>query len=149
LHRHNKGDVASWEGELLREARVGHLATCDISLNPHVVPICYVFYDDAIYCAVDEKPKRRRPENLRRIINIKANPNVCVVVDHYEEDWRKLKFIIVHGKAKLILSGREHQQAVTQLRNKYPQYRIMNLPARPIIRIIPTRSVAWRPDKRS
>jgi len=147
LHRRNKGISASWVGKLIRESRVGHLATCDMSLKPHVVPICYVFHDGAIYSAVDEKPKRRRPASLRRIANIKANPNVCVVIDHYEEDWRKLKFIIVQGKAKLIFSGKEHHQAINRLRRKYPQYRFMNLQVRPIIKIKPRKNIAWRSDR--
>ncbi|HUO42179.1 MAG TPA: TIGR03668 family PPOX class F420-dependent oxidoreductase [Methylomirabilota bacterium] len=148
MHRQNKGDAASWAEELIRETRVGHLATCDTSLNPHVVPICYVFHDGVVYSAIDEKPKRKQPAGLRRVLNIKANPNVCLVIDHYEEDWRKLNFVIVHGKAKLIMSGREHRQAITRLRSKYPQYRVMKLQTRPIIRIVPTRRVAWRSDKR-
>ena len=118
-----------------------------MSLKPHVVPICYVFHDDAIFSSVDEKPKQANMKSLRRIVNMKANPNVCVVIDHYEENWRKLKFVIVQGKAKLILSGEEHQQASIQLRKKYPQYRFMNLQARPVIKIKPTKYVAWRSYK--
>ena len=140
--------AASWTERLLRKSRVGHLATCDSSLRPYVVPICYVFHDGVIYSAIDEKPKQTQPANLRRTVNIKSNPNVCVVVDHYEENWGKLKFIMIHGKAKLILSGREHQKAINQLQRKYPQYRAMNLRPRPIIKVSPIRSVAWRSEKR-
>ena len=106
-----------------------------------------MFHDGAIYSSIDEKPKQGNHESLRRIVNIKANPNVCVVIDHYEENWGKLKFIIVQGKAKLIMSGEEHQQAIIQLRKKYPQYRFMNIQARPIIKIKPRKYVAWRSDK--
>jgi PPOX class probable F420-dependent enzyme len=106
-----------------------------------------VYHNDAIYSSIDEKPKRRKPPDLRRIINIEANPNVCMLIDRYDEDWRKLKFIIIHGKAKLIWSGEEHQEAIYQLRKKYPQYGSMNLPSRPIIKIIPRRTVSWRSDK--
>jgi len=128
------------------ESRVGHLATCNLSLEPLVVPFCYVFHDEVIYSSIDEKPKRRKPLSLRRIINIEANPNVCIVIDHYEENWSKLRFIIVQGKAKLLQSGKEHQQAINQLRKKYPQYRFMNLQTRPVIKIVPTRMTVWKAE---
>ena len=144
MHRRNKGHEASWAEKLVRESRVGHLATCNLSLKPHVVPICYVVHNGAIYTPIDEKTKRSRPRGLRRAINIESNSKVCVVIDHYEENWAKLKFVIVHGWAKLIWSGEEHQQAVNRLRRKYPQYRSMNLEARPIIKIVPGKTVAWR-----
>jgi PPOX class probable F420-dependent enzyme len=147
LHQRNKGHSASWTERLLRESRVGHLATCNLWLKPHVVPVCFVFHDDAIYSPIDEKPKRKKPPALQRIINIEANPNVCMIVDRYEENWRKLRFVIIHGKAKLIWSGEEHQRAISQLRRKYHQYRLMNLQSRPIIKIIPGRTVSWRSDE--
>lgn len=147
MHQRNKGHSASWTGKLLRESRVGHLATCDLSLKPHVIPICFVFHDDAIYSPIDEKPKRNKPPDLRRVINIETNPNVCLIIDRYEENWRKLRFIIIHGKAKLIWSGEEYQQAINRLRRKYPQYRSMNLQSRPVIKIIRRRSVSWRSDR--
>jgi len=129
---------------------VAHLATCDTSLKPHVIPICFVLHDDVLYSSIDEKPKRiRAPTALRRVVNIKANPNVCVVIDQYEEDWRKLRFIIIHGKAKLVRTGEEHRLGIIELRRKYPQYRSMNLDSRPIIKIVPRRTVSWRSDKKT
>ena len=84
------------------------------------------------------------PLGLRRIINIEENPNVCVVIDHYEENWGKLGFVMVHGKAELLRSGEEYQEAINELRKKYSQYRSMNLHTRPIIKILPRRISAWR-----
>jgi len=149
LHQQIKDLGAAWVRDLLRESRLGHLATSNRSRVPHVVSICFVFHEGWIYSSIDEKPKRREPEELRRIINIRANPNVCVVIDHYEENWRKLKFIIIHGKAEMIQSGKEHQQAITQLRKKYQQYRSMSLQTRPIIKISPTRIKTWRSATKS
>ena len=147
MHQSYKGFDESWTN-LLCESRLGHLATCNLSLMPHVVPICYVFHEGAIYSSVDEKPKRTKPACLRRIINIKENPNVCLVIDHYEENWRRLRFLIVQGRAKLLQSGKEYQQAIIQLRKKYPQYRFMNLQTRPIIKIFPTKLRAWKSENK-
>ena len=146
MHQQIKDLGASWVRDLLRESRLGHLATCNRSRVPHVVPICYVFHEGAIYSSIDEKPKRREPEDLRRVINVRANPNVCVIIDHYEENWSQLRFIIIHGKAEVIQSGEEHQQAITQLKKKYPQYRSMSLQTRPVIKIAPTRIKTWNSD---
>ncbi len=38
--------------------RAGRLATADRLCQPHVVPVCYAWAGDALYIALDEKPKR-------------------------------------------------------------------------------------------
>jgi PPOX class probable F420-dependent enzyme len=111
---------------------------------PHVAPICYVYDGKNMYTPIDEKPKRSKPRNLRRLVNISANPHVCIVVDHYEEDWKRLKFTILLGRARMIMRGREHHGAILRLRKKYPQYRSMNLESRPIIRISPSKLINWK-----
>lgn len=135
--------IDDWARELLLESHLAHLATSTKHGKPHVVPICYVYDGGSIYTSIDEKPKRTSPTQMRRILNIVENPNVSLVVDQYEEDWSKLKYVIVHGPAEIIRKGEQHERAVLLLREKYPQYRVMKLEARPIIKIKPTRVVAW------
>jgi coenzyme F420-0:L-glutamate ligase/coenzyme F420-1:gamma-L-glutamate ligase len=135
--------VEGWARELLIESRLGHLATSTKRGKPHVVPICYVLDGSSIYTPIDEKPKRRRPTQLRRVLNIAENPNVCLVVDHYEEDWSELKYVIVHGSAEIVHEGEAHERAVKLLREKYKQYRQMKLEDRPLIKIKPISVVAW------
>ena len=55
---------------------------------PHLVPITFAVDGDALYSAVDAKPKSTRA--LRRLANIAANPAVSVLVDHYDDDWTRL-----------------------------------------------------------
>jgi len=131
------------EKALVRSARVAHLATGDQNGRPHVIPICYVFDGKEIYSPIDEKPKKSSPLRLKRIRNIQANPHVAVVVDRYDEDWRRLAYVLVTGKAKVLRRGAKHQSAVRLLRKKYPQYRKMRLEERPMIRIIPVRWKSW------
>jgi len=128
---------------MLREARVGRLATAGAEGQPHVIPVCFVFDGRSIYSPIDEKPKRSSPRGLRRIRNIKANPRVALVVDHYSEDWRQLRYVLVMGSAELLEAGTEHARAIALLREKYPQYRPMRLEERPVIKITPGRVVAW------
>jgi PPOX class probable F420-dependent enzyme len=135
--------IDDWARELLLESRLAHLATSTKHGKPHVVPICYVYDGGSIYSSIDEKPKRTSPTQLRRILNIVENPNVSLLVDQYGEDWSKLKYVIVRGRAEIVHEGEQHERAVLLLREKYPQYRVMKLEGRPIIRIKPTRVVAW------
>jgi PPOX class probable F420-dependent enzyme len=128
---------------MLRDARVARLATADASGQPHVIPVCFAFDGTAIYVAIDEKPKKAAPQRLRRVRNIMANPRVALVVDHYEEDWRRLRYTLVIGTAGVIDSGPDHRHGIALLREKYPQYRSMRLEDRPVLRISPGRTVTW------
>ena len=128
---------------LLRSARVGHLATADKNGQPHVIPICFVFDGKCFYSAIDEKPKRVSPVKLKRLRNIVENSNVAVVIDRYDEDWRRLAYILILGKARILQRGKIHQQAVKLLRRKYRQYHTMTIHKRPIISITPKQTVVW------
>ncbi|HEY7869252.1 MAG TPA: pyridoxamine 5'-phosphate oxidase family protein, partial [Methylomirabilota bacterium] len=86
-------------------ARVGRLATADADGQPTVVPICYAFDGRALYSAVDAKPKQARPEGLKRIRNLRENPRVSVVIDEYDEDWTRLRYVIIQGRADLLTEG--------------------------------------------
>jgi PPOX class probable F420-dependent enzyme len=125
----------------IRAARVAHLATADSGGEPLVVPICFVFDGKEFFSPIDEKPKRTT--RLRRLRNISENPQVCLVVDHYEEDWRHLAYVLVRGTAKILTRGDRHRRAVRLLRRKYPQYRTMALDERPVIAIKPKQFRIW------
>ena len=131
------------QDRFLRSARSGHLATADAKGRPHVIPVCYVFDGDAIYSVLDAKPKSTPLRQLRRVRNILANPQVSLVVDHYEEDWSRLRYVLVVGEAGLLEAGEEWSRAIVLLREKYPQYRDMNLDESPVIKITPVRFTPW------
>ena len=131
------------QDRFLRSARTGHLATADAKGRPQVVPVCFVFDGQAIYSVLDAKPKTTPLRQLRRVKNILANPQVSLVVDHYEEDWDKLQYILVSGDAELLESGEEWALAIAMLREKYPQYQAMDLDQSPVIKITPVRYSPW------
>jgi len=135
--------VTRREKAFLRSARVARLATADASGQPHVIPICYAFDGRDLYSPIDEKPKRTSPLRLRRIRNIGSNPKVAVVVDRYVEDWKRLAYVLIFGRAKLLTRGPTHKRAVLLLRRKYLQYRRMAIEDRPMIQIQPTRVTSW------
>jgi PPOX class probable F420-dependent enzyme len=127
----------------IRSARVAHFATADAGNQPHVVPICFAFDGKYFYSSIDKKPKRTAPKKLKRMRNIQANTRVCLVIDHYDEDWRLLAYVLVFGTARIVLSGLKHRNALKLLRRKYPQYRAMVLNQRPMILITPMKIVSW------
>ena len=129
--------------ESLTSARVGHLATADKNARPHVIPVCFSTDGRYIYSVLDQKPKRTALTRLRRVKNILANPQATLLVDHYEEDWGNLWYIMVSGRANLVLEGQEHTIAVALLREKYRQYREMDITLNPVIKITPENIVSW------
>jgi PPOX class probable F420-dependent enzyme len=128
----------------LHQARVGHLATASADGVPHVVPVCFIFDGACLFSAIDAKPKRVAPSKLRRLQNIQANPRASFLVDHYDEDWRRLRYVLVFGRAEILESGPDHERALVLLREKYPQYRTMpDFGQGPVIRLIPERIMSW------
>src|SRR5438874_10103838 len=97
--------------------RVGRLATVDERGRPHVVPICFALDGDTLYTAVDEKPKRTR--SLKRLANIERSPAVEVLIDHYEEDWSRLWWVRLRGRARVT---ELHARGLELLQAKYEQY---------------------------
>ena len=128
---------------LIRSARVAHLATVDAAGRPLVVPICFVLDGKEFLSPIDEKPKRAAPRKLKRVRNILDNPQVSLVIDHYEEDWTRLAYVLIAGKARILNAGMKHRKAVRLLRRKYPQYRSMAIHDRPMIAITPMRITIW------
>jgi len=105
----------------LTAARVARLATIDPGGRPHLVPIVFAVEGDTLYSAVDRKPKRSR--TLRRIENARERPDVTILVDHYDDDWSRLWWIRLRGRARVLDDGEERDHALALLQEKYPQYR--------------------------
>jgi len=132
----------------ISDHRVARLATADPSGRPSVIPICYVFDGSTIYSPIDQKPKSVPASELKRVRNIEGNKEVCLVIDDYSDDWNELAYVQISGTAEMIEPGRErqdeHTRAVQMLRDKYVQYRSMDIDRTPMIKITPTRLKAWR-----
>lgn len=135
--------VPGWAIAFLHEARVARLGTADAAGRPLVVPVCYAFDGDACYSAVDAKPKRTR--NLRRLTNVMENPHASLVVDEYDEDWTRLRYVIVEGRAQVLRQGDAFARAIDLLVAKYPQYRTLTLDraSGAVVRLAAERVIAW------
>ncbi len=77
------------------------------------MPVCFATDGGTIYSALDAKPKRVAPTDLRRVRNLLAQPEVALLVDDYAEEWGRLSYLLVHGTAALIAPGQpEHERAI-------------------------------------
>jgi PPOX class probable F420-dependent enzyme len=95
---------------------------------------------DTLYSAVDRKPKRSR--KLRRIENARARPDVTILVDHYDEDWGRLWWIRLRGRARVLDDGEERDRAFGLLQQKYAQYRT-EPPVGPVLAVAITEVREW------
>ena len=126
----------------LDHVRVGHLATADATGAPHLVPVCFAVDANNLYVTVDEKPKRQdRP--LKRVRNILENPRAVFIADRWDEDWRRLGWVMLRGRAEILDGGAEHDCAQALLVARYPQYRAMNLADLPVIALRIARAASW------
>lgn len=106
---------------LFATARLAHLATADAHGRPHVVPVVFAVDGDTVYSAVDAKPKRTTA--LKRLANVRANPAVAMLVDHYDEDWSRLWWVRADGTGRVLTpEAAESRRAVTLLTARYSQY---------------------------
>jgi PPOX class probable F420-dependent enzyme len=126
----------------LEAGRVGHLATADRDGVPHLVPVCYVIDGANLYITIDQKPKRHDIP-LKRVRNIMENPNAAFLVDRWDEDWARLAWVMLRGRAEILESGPEHARAQDLLRARYPQYLAMDLAGLPVIALRIARTTGW------
>jgi len=131
------------ERRFLATRRVGHLATADERGFPHVVPVCFAISEDTLYVTIDEKPKRSGGARLKRVRNIEQNPNVAFVADRYDDDWTLLGWVMVRGRAEILIGGSEHDAAQALLRVRYPQLAAMEIGKLAVIALRLERVTSW------
>ena len=86
------------------------------------------------------------PEGLKRIRNLRENPRVSIVIDEYDDDWSRLRYVIIQGQADLLTDGPQFAHGVDLLVAKYAQYRTLGLPRERglMIRVTPRRVSSWQ-----
>ncbi|WP_327587016.1 TIGR03668 family PPOX class F420-dependent oxidoreductase [Nonomuraea sp. NBC_00507] len=125
---------------LFANERIARLATAAASGAPHLVPVTFAMLDEQIVIAIDHKPKTTM--NLRRLRNIRENPKVSLLVDHYEDDWTRLWWARADGNAAIHDDGTEREAAIRALSTKYEQYR-QHTPEGPVIVTTVDRWSGW------
>ena len=114
------------------------MATADADGIPHVVPVCHVLADGKIYFAGDS--------DVKRVLNLRANPRLALTFDLYSEAWGNLKGVMVQGRATLVEKGPRFRRLRALLYAKYPQYpdeAALEESDSVIVEVTPTHAVSW------
>jgi PPOX class probable F420-dependent enzyme len=120
---------------IVDSARRAVLATLDRSGRPHLVPVCYAVRRAELVSAIDDKPKATT--RLARVANIEREPSATMLVDRWDEDWTRLGWVMLSGRAEIRAEG----SADDELARRYPQYR--DAPPRgPVIALVPD-AIRW------
>jgi PPOX class probable F420-dependent enzyme len=132
--------LPGWALELLADARVARLAFVDDGDRPRVLPVTFAVAGDAVWSAVDEKPKRTaEPARLRYL---ERRPEAALLVDAYDDDWDRLAWVQLLGRVDVLPIG-SSPEAVTALARKYEQY-AKRTPPGPLLRLTVDRALHWR-----
>jgi PPOX class probable F420-dependent enzyme len=140
---------------LLRRWPVARLGTLAHGA-PRLVPIVFTWHAGRIWSPIDAKPKRGDdPLSLARVGDVRRDPRVCVLLDHYEADWSRLWWLRLDGDAEVVSADSPGADAglagaAQALRAKYPQYAGLPLflgrPTALAIRIVALRGWCAGPD---
>lgn len=133
--------LPGWARTLLEEERVARLGLLDGSGGPRVLPVTYAIHEDAVWTAIDNKPKRPGGEPAR-VRWLQERPQAALTVDRYDEDWSQLRWVQLLG-AVTILPGPPAAGPAEALRERYPQYR-EDPPPGPLLKLVPERALHWR-----
>lgn len=128
--------------ERLASVPVVRLATADATGRPHIVVVTFAVDGDRLYTAVDTKPKSTR--DLKRLRNVRANPRVAVLADHYEDDWTRLWWVRADGTAVVVEDPAGMAGPIELLRGRYRHYRD-DPPVGPVIAVTVEHWTGWAP----
>ena len=131
------GELPEWALDLLERERVARLAFLDEDDLPRVLPVTFAVFEDAVWSAIDQKPKRTaEPARVRRL---RRRAEAALLVDRYDEDWSRLAWVQLRGSVSVEPVG----PALDALVARYPQYRDARPPG-PLLRLAAARCSCWR-----
>jgi PPOX class probable F420-dependent enzyme len=115
--------------KIVKSEKVARLATASPNLQPYLTPVVFVLYKNSIFIPLDHKPKSISFKQLKRVKNIQRNRKVAFLVDNYEDDWKKLWFVMLIGNATLVEQRESENNSHKDIRKvhdllleKYIQY---------------------------
>jgi PPOX class probable F420-dependent enzyme len=125
---------------MLERERVARLGFVDAEDQPRVLPVTFAVADDAIWSAIDDKPKRAgEPARVRYL---RERPRAALCVDHYEDDWSRLAWVQLLGRIEVV-PIHEGRTGLAALSAKYHVYGERTPPG-PLLCLRPERVLHWR-----
>jgi PPOX class probable F420-dependent enzyme len=133
-------NLPTWARELIAAERVARLAFVDGDERPRVLPVTFAVADQAVWSAIDRKPKRAaEPARVRWL---RRRPEAALCIDVYDDDWERLAWVQLLGRVA-VLAAADAANALAALSAKYPQY-VVEPPPGPLLRLEPERELHWR-----
>jgi PPOX class probable F420-dependent enzyme len=114
------------------------MSTLDADGSIHGVPVVFAAVGNEIVSPIDHKPKSG--QTLARVKNLRRDERVTLLLDHWDEDWTKLAWLMVRGRG--VIDEESSAELVSAIVARYPQYADV-LVADALIRIRPTRLSWW------
>jgi len=110
-----------------------------------VLPITYAVVENTIVTAIDHKRKSVSAERLARVRWLTARPRAALTVDHYEDDWSRLKWVQATGLITIVdaADAADAADAIAALTERYAAYRDRP-PVGPLLSLAPDRILWWR-----
>ncbi len=122
----------------IRSQRVARVATVGRDGTPHNVPVCTVAASGRIYFATEK--------DARKVRDLRTNPHVALVFDHYSENWQRLAGAMIVGTAAIMDQGAAFRRARQALYRKFKSYaRVAPIEEGEsvIVCVTPTGSFSW------
>jgi PPOX class probable F420-dependent enzyme len=121
------------EKRFLKANELCRMATVSEDGSPHLVPVCYIFKDDAFYIVSD--PETMKVKNLRR------DGRVALLVDHYKPN----RAVLVFGMAELINRGEVFREVSQDFFKRYSWARRDKWDEGEValIKVLPSRKISW------
>jgi PPOX class probable F420-dependent enzyme len=139
-------DLPSWARDLVERSPLDHLSYLDDRHRPRLLPMTYAVSGEALWTAIDRKPKQAPPERIARVRYLRRRPEAALCVDHYEDDWSRLAWVQAIGSVEVFelgSPGADGRSALAVLAGKYGAY-ASDAPDGPLIALLPDRLLCWR-----
>jgi PPOX class probable F420-dependent enzyme len=107
-----------WLRALLQGERRAVMTTVDADGAPHSVPVVFALVDDTIVSPIDHKPKKG--VTMARVKNLQRDDRVTLLIDHWDEDWPRLGWVMVRGRG--VVDPDASKDLMRAINERYPQY---------------------------
>ena len=123
--------------------RVARFATADAAGRPHVVPICYALRDNRCTSRSMRSRRGSPAQGSNASPTCERTRRAALVVDSYDEDWSRLGWVMMQGRAEVLEVGPEHDLAQASLRARYPQLATMRIEGLPVVAVRVDHVASW------
>lgn len=102
----------------LDEERRGVMSTIARDGSAHSVPVVFARIGNEIVSPIDHKPKTG--EVMARVKNLARDDRVTLLVDHWDEDWTRVGWLMVRGRG--VVEPDAEMSRMKALNERYHQY---------------------------